>query len=132
MSDPGGGAVSDPGGGAVSDCPGINVVMGHGWNEQQHCPGCAGDSLLREQLADVTAQRDLLMAMCPAEKETAQLREQLAQARVWMQHRLKESAHLMHTQACAIQSPKTGFALGRCTCGLRELLADLPNEKEKP
>lgn len=34
---------------------------------------------LRRQLADVTAQRDLLIAMCPAEKENAQLRAQLAQ-----------------------------------------------------
>jgi hypothetical protein len=36
---------------------------------------------LRRQLADVTAQRDLLIAMCPAEKENAQLRAQLAQLR---------------------------------------------------
>ena len=35
---------------------------------------------LREQLADVTAQRDLLVDMCPAEKENARLREQLAHA----------------------------------------------------
>ena len=34
---------------------------------------------LREQLADVTAQRDLLAAMCPAEKENARMRALLAQ-----------------------------------------------------
>ena len=33
---------------------------------------------LRRQLADVTAQRDLLIAMCPAEKENTRLRAHLA------------------------------------------------------
>ena len=35
---------------------------------------------LATQVADVTAQRDLLMAMCPAEKENAHLCAQLARA----------------------------------------------------
>ena len=27
----------------MSKCLGLHVVMGHGWNEQRHCTGCADD-----------------------------------------------------------------------------------------
>ena len=46
------------------------------------------------------------------------------EAEAWIRERLKESAHLLHKKSCAIQSPATGFALERCTCGLRALLAE--------
>jgi hypothetical protein len=94
---------------------------------------------LRARLAQVTKERDRA-DLAAAQWEFAwedtyakaqTLQAQLAQARTWMLTRLKESAHLMHTQACAIQSRKTGFALSRCTCGLREWLADLPEAPVK-
>ena len=62
---------------------------------------------LCEQLINVTAQRDLLIAMCPAEKENSRLREQVGKATVQLQ--------------------ALGAKLAQCTAALERIASDHQN-----
>ena len=82
---------------------------------------------LRAHLADVTAQRDLLMAMCPAENENTRLRALLAQREAAIQEHLRVHAHLLHC------SPECPCVVCKLLQPLRDALADLPDApKVKP
>ena len=109
---------------------------------QAHCPGCAAPhaAQLAAQLADVTAQRDLLMAMCPAEKENAQLRAHLARQLTPVE---RACVNLARRDLGLTIGPDVkawyGYAHKLCAA-VTSLLAiidklaptDLPDAKEKP